>query len=85
MSSLAILTTIFGTAMALGYFPQAYKIYKAKSAKNISILTFAIFSLGSLFWLLHGIAIDDVPLVISSIPGTIGSWLVLFLSIKYRK
>ena len=85
MSKIAILTTIFGTFMALGYFPQAYRIWKLKSAESISLPMFTIFSIGSFFWLVYGFSIYDKPLMISSTIGTTGCWLVYGLSLYYKK
>lgn len=79
-----IITTVVGIIMSIGYFPQAYKIYKTKSAENISLATFVIFALGTLIWTLYGFFIKDYVLILSFTVGVIGSWLVLFLSIKYK-
>jgi len=70
--------------MSLGYYPQAYKIWKNKSAADISIPAFIIFSLGTLTWFIYGITISDIPIIVSFILGVIGSWTVLFLSIKNK-
>ncbi|MEK6830115.1 MAG: SemiSWEET family transporter [Nanoarchaeota archaeon] len=80
-----ILATVMGIIMSLGYFPQAYKIYKNKSSKNISILSYIIFSLGTLTWLIYGISINDLPIILGFILGVIGSWLVLILTLIYNK
>ena len=81
---LEILTTIVGTAMSLAYFPQAYRIWKNKSSKNISVLTFFIFSLGTLLWTIYGIYVKSWVIIISFIPGVVGSWTILLLTIYYR-
>jgi len=85
MNLLQISTTIVGTMMSLAYFPQAYKIYKNKSGFNISIPTFLLFGIGTVLWSIYGISKGDITLIISFIPGVIGSWLILFLTIFYRK
>lgn len=85
MKALQILTTITGVVMSLGYFPQAYKLYKSKSPINISIPTFTIFALGTLIWTIYGFALGDLPLILSFMLGVIGSWLVLGLAIYYRR
>jgi len=84
MKFFQILTTVVGIMMSVGYFPQAYKIYKTKSADNISLVAFIVFALGTLLWTLYGFFINDFVLILSFIIGAIGSWLVLFLSIKYK-
>lgn len=71
--------------MSLAYFPQAYQMYKNKSGYNISIPTFLLFGIGTLLWTIYGITIRDYVLIISFLPGVLGSWLIVFLTIKYRK
>lgn len=73
-----------GVVMSLGYFPQAYKIWKSKSSNDISIPAFLIFSLGTLTWFIYGILIEDMPLVISFVLGVIGSWAVLIFALIYK-
>ncbi|MFH1503686.1 MAG: SemiSWEET family transporter [Candidatus Diapherotrites archaeon] len=80
-----VAATIMGIVMSLGYFPQAYKVYKNKSSKDISLLAFVIFSLGTLTWFIYGLTIKDIPIILGFVLGVIGSWLVLVLSIIYRK
>lgn len=82
---LQIATTIVGTMMSLAYFPQAYQMYKNKSGYNISIPTFLLFGIGTLLWTIYGITIGDYVLIISFFPGVVGSWLIVFLTIKYKK
>lgn len=76
--------TIMGVLMSLGYFPQAYKIWKNKSASNISIPSFIIFSIGTFTWFLYGIIIHDLPLILSFVFGVVGSWTILLLAVVYR-
>ncbi|MFH1455249.1 MAG: SemiSWEET family transporter [bacterium] len=79
------LTTIAGMAMSLGYYPQAYSIWKNKSAENISIPMFVIFSFGTIIWTVYGILLNDLTIIISFAIGVVGSWLVLICALKYRK
>ena len=79
-----VIATIMGIIMSLGYFPQAYKVYKNKSSKDISLLAFVIFSLGTLTWFIYGLALKDMPIILGFILGVLGSWLVLILSLIYR-
>lgn len=80
MSFISVLATIFGSAMAISNFPQAFKIFKRKSAKDISIITFSILLVGAIIWVLYGIEIKSMPLILSNSIGTIG---VLFVIIGW--
>jgi MtN3 and saliva related transmembrane protein len=79
-----ILTALVGIAMSIGYFPQAYKIWKTKSANNVSLVAFTIFAVGTLIWTLYGFFLKDLVLILSFAVGVVGSWSVLFLAIKYK-
>lgn len=85
MNFLQIATTVVGTMMSLAYFPQAYRMFKNKSGFNISIPTFLLFGIGTLLWTIYGFSIGDITLILSFIPGVLGSWLILFLAIYYNR
>jgi len=80
-----ILASIMGILMSLGYYPQAYTIIKKKSAKNVSKLSYTIFSIGTTTWLIYGIMIKSVPIILSFVLGVIGSVLTLILTFIYSK
>ena len=85
MDTLAIFATIFGILMALGYYPQALKMLRTKSVKDISPLSFSVFLVGNITWETYGLSLKVWPLVISSLFGIAGSGLVLILYFIYKK
>lgn len=84
-SIIQILATVMGIVMSLGYYPQAYKIWKSKSANDISIPSFVIFSVGTFTWFLYGVYNRDFTVASGFVLGVIGSWTILGLSIYYKK
>ncbi len=80
-----VFATVMGVLMSLGYYPQIWKIWKTKSAEDISIPTFIIFSFGTASWFLYGWYMHDIVIMSSFILGVIGSWSVLILTLIYRK
>jgi uncharacterized protein with PQ loop repeat len=80
-----VLASIMGIIMSLGYYPQAYSIWKKKSAGNVSKLSYIIFAIGTTTWLAYGILINSLTIILSFGLGVIGSWLVLILTFVYRK
>lgn len=77
MTILANLATISGSAMALANFPQVYKIFKRKSAKDISAITYSVYILGAIIWLLYGWEIKSIPVLISNLIGISASIIIL--------
>ncbi|MBR9692021.1 hypothetical protein GOV06_04485 [Candidatus Woesearchaeota archaeon] len=64
MTILSILATIFGVVNGLANFPQIYKIFKRKSAYDISVVTYIALTIGSFIWILYGIEIMNFPILI---------------------
>lgn len=83
------LIEILGYAAALfttaANIPQAYKIIKTRSTKDISTLTFTILFIGLVLWLLYGISKNDLPIIIAnSIAATIAG-IIIILKFTSRK
>lgn len=78
------ITSLMGILMSLGYFLQAKKILTHKSAHDISLAQYVIFGIGTVTWTAYGIYARDMVIVFGFLLGAIGSWLVFFLTLKYR-
>ncbi|HUX35946.1 MAG TPA: SemiSWEET family transporter [Candidatus Paceibacterota bacterium] len=84
MKFLEILTAIMGIAMSASYFPQAYLIFKNKSSKNVSLITYLIFGFGTPIWFAYGLLTMNWVVIWGFGAGVVGSWLVISLCIAYR-
>jgi len=80
----SILATIMGIIMSLSHFSQAYKIYKRKSAKDISLTFITVFTIGAYIWLAYGLLLQEWPVIISFLIACFGTTTVLFLTLRYR-
>lgn len=79
------LAAIMGVVMSLGYYPQAWRIYKNKSAANISRTSYVIFATGTTTWFVYGLVHQDITVISGFVLGVIGSWLTLILISVYGK
>ena len=66
------------------FLPQAIKVWKTKSTKDISLYMFVIFTLGVFSWLVYGITISDMPLILANAITLILSLFILIYKIKYK-
>lgn len=73
-----------GTLTTAAFVPQALKIWRSKSAKDVSFGMFLTFSTGVLLWLLYGIAIGAAPVIITNVITLALSILIVILKIRYR-
>lgn len=77
MTFLSASALIFGTISGLAGLPQVIKIFKRRSAKDISVITFSLLLLGAITFLLYGIEIKNTPLIAANILAVANSTLVI--------
>ena len=69
----------------VAFVPQLIRVLKLRSARDISLGTFLLFSTGVFLWLFYGIYIGSKP-VIASNAATLGlSLSILYLKIRYER
>ncbi|MBS3142579.1 hypothetical protein J4464_04295 [Candidatus Woesearchaeota archaeon] len=85
MTFLSVLATIFGTLSGVANLPQAYKIFKRKSAEDISIITYSLLFIGAIVWVLYGLEISNFPVTIANAIGVFSIGLVMLGWIFYGR
>ena len=74
-----------GGLIAVSYIPQIWKLFKLKSAKEIS-LPFSLLQLcGGLMWLVYGLILSLPAVIITNIANVILICLLLYAKIMYGK
>lgn len=79
-----IYMNIMGPLTNLMFYIQAYKIFTEKRADSISLPAFFLSAVGLSSWLLYGILLHSKPLIIANLVGTLGAFLVLYGTIRYK-
>ncbi len=74
----AFLTTI-------SFIPQVVKIHKTKSADDVSLYMFILFTAGIILWLIYGIKKEMLPVIVANSITLILSLAILVMKIKYKK
>jgi MtN3 and saliva related transmembrane protein len=67
------------------FVPQLMRVLKLKSARDISLPTFLLFSIGVFLWLVYGIYTRSRPVILSNIVTLVLSLSILFFKIKYDR
>ena len=80
-----LLGVIAGTLTTISFLPQLVKIVKNKSAKDVSLLMFLMFTLGILLWLVYGILTLTLAIIIANSVTIILALSILILKIKYDR
>lgn len=67
--------------MILGYLPQAIVTIRTRDTDGIALPTFCMLGLGSIFFVVQGILIDNWPLVVTNVITTICSVIIFGIKI----
>ena len=77
MSILALLASGMGVVLGLSGFPQVIKIFRTKSAKDLSLITYLIVEFGSVVWIAYGFELENFAILVSNILGFTTTTLIL--------
>lgn len=73
----AALTTV-------SFVPQAVKIWRTRSTRDISLGMFLLFSTGVFLWTVYGVYRRDLPMTLSSSISFLIALSILTMKIKYK-
>lgn len=85
LDALATIVTVVGIITSSGLFFQAAKIWKNKSAKDVSLIAFSMIAINVTLWFIYGLAIKNLPIIVANFVVIVASYLVLVLILKFRK
>jgi MtN3 and saliva related transmembrane protein len=85
LPSSEILGLVAGFFTVFSVVPQIMRVYKLKSAREISIIYNTTMLLGILIWLVYGIVLGLVPIIIWNIIGALLIVLLLLAKLKYGR
>jgi MtN3 and saliva related transmembrane protein len=74
---------VAGTLTTISFVPQVLKTWREKSAKDISLSMFLIFSFGIFLWLLYGVGKGELPIVLPNLITLILASTILGFKFKY--
>lgn len=76
--------SLAGILTTIAFFPQAIKTWKSKSAGDISLGMFTLFSAGVFLWIVYGIGIGSAPVIIANTITLVLAVTILVFKIKYK-
>lgn len=76
---------VAGILTTIAFVPQVMQIYKTKSAEDVSLAMFLLFTAGVVMWLIYGIQSNSFPVIAANSITLLLSCVILFFKYKYRK
>ncbi len=78
-----IIGFVAATCTTISFLPQLIRVLKLRSARDISLGMFSIFSFGTVLWLAYGILSHSLPVAIANFVTLILAVWILILKLKY--
>jgi len=81
---ITLLGMIAGAMTTIAFLPQLFKVWRSKSAKDISMTWLVIFSSGVFLWLIYGLLLGQLPIVLANAVTLSLTGVILGFKLKYR-
>jgi MtN3 and saliva related transmembrane protein len=73
------------TCTTISFVPQLIRVWRLRSAREISLIMFSVFSLGVFLWLLYGIYLHALPIILANSISLVLSLAILALKLKFDR
>ena len=84
MDTTNLIGLLAGTLTTVAFMPQVIKTWRSRSAGDISLVMFALFSLGVALWIVYGFAVGAIPVIVANTVTLLLSMTILVFKIRYK-
>ncbi len=84
MTILEILGLSAGTITSITFLPQVIRIWKTKSAKDLSLSMLGLLILGVAMWLIYGIIARDIAIIYTNSMVLLMSLVMVFFKFRFN-
>jgi MtN3 and saliva related transmembrane protein len=85
LSSGEILGLVAGAITTGSFVPQVVRVYRIRSAREISLFFTILFLVGDLIWMAYGIYLEELPIILWNILGASLAGALMVAKFKYGK
>ena len=83
MDSITLVGYFAGLLTTFSFVPQVFKTWKSKSASDLSLGMFSLFTLGVLCWLIYGVLLGEAPMILWNAVTLIFAMTLLVMKLKF--
>jgi len=84
IATIEIVGLLAGALTTASLVPQVYKIWKTKSAENLSLTMFTLFFIGVILWFTYGIVTHSIAMIVANLITAILAIIIIYFKIKYK-
>ena len=89
MSTISPAVNAIGLAAAVcttvAFIPQLVRVWRLRSAREISTIMFSVFSLGTFLWLVYGICLRALPIILANAISLVLALAILALKLRFDR
>jgi MtN3 and saliva related transmembrane protein len=84
MTLIDIIGLLAAFSTTISFLPQAIKTIRTKDTSGISLSMYAVFTTGTLLWLIYGIMLPSFPVALANGVTFILASIILVYKLKYK-
>lgn len=82
-SSASVIGYVAAVLTTVSFVPQVLKIWRTRSAKDVSLGMYSLFTLGIFIWLVYGVLIESWPVIVANFVTLVLAGAVLVMKLKF--
>jgi MtN3 and saliva related transmembrane protein len=83
MSAITMLGYFAGFLTTISFVAQVLKTWKSRSASDLSLGMFSVFSAGVICWLVYGFLLQEMPMIFWNAVTLILVMIILIMKLKF--
>ncbi|WP_119462150.1 SemiSWEET transporter [Rhodospirillaceae bacterium SYSU D60014] len=72
-----------GALTTLSFLPQALKVYRTRSARDLSLAMFLLFWLGIVLWIVYGVLLGSLAIILANIATLLLASAILWFKLRF--
>ena len=85
MEPVELLGLVAGCLTTTSLVPQVLKIYRTKTARDVSMQMFVAFGIGVALWLVYGLMKNDLAIIIANIVTLVLAFCIVVMKLRYDR
>lgn len=85
MSWIEVMGFVSGALIITSLVPQIVRVFRLKSAQEISLLFTVLMLVGTIGWLIYGVSLQLKPVMVWNAIGTVFTSILIYAKMKYGR
>jgi MtN3 and saliva related transmembrane protein len=78
-----LIGSLASTLTTIAFVPQVWRVWKTRSARDLSLPMYLIFTSGVVLWLIYGLLIGAMPIIAGNVVTLLLAGTVVAMKLKF--